>query len=1138
MRETTNNNKMETTIKQYHTSDFKLKDKVIINIGEAGKGVKSFWVDGVVSDIHPNRITVERKNPFGNESLEEQIPNKLLTSEYIVKEEDAEMYADGGSIGKREYTEAEKWWGNDLSTNEQKEYAKKHLENFEYSELMGSTSKYSTASRRKKFINEIWEKEGKPKSIIPGIYANGGEVNEYDYMMLGRLQSDADYYLGYGNRNEKHLWALNVDDHIKEMKNRWNALPEDKKPEWLTMEDILEYEKKMKNPTKSKFSYYKVPNEELYAIQECNPEYKDGFGSECIVIRTKKTEEAAIAEVERLNKLGYSDYAKGGELPSYMISKDKLIDAWQNKKTLEYNGEQYHVGKLAGAYNHFLFFKNGKQIEVLEDKETGGWVPMIYAKGGEIKDIILSGENRPLGFTMDKAYKQDNVMVQRVGGSTSWNVAIDGVSKGRVLGAFTKEQAIKKAKTESAYSQGGELPQQKDIELLQKGLENPLIPQNVKTKIEAKIKELQAEITKKQEEAKKASEKPTLKDLEDRLKIVKKMAAKKPELKARVKIIEKMIAKEKKNNPSKEQFIDLNIDNISDDLKKDAAFYFSDKYNLTKIDLMDDLVRYTQMQKDFNAKKLKPKDIIGSGHKPQYARGIADKWIKDRIALTKYLIKNFDKLNQLTETQKKATPKMENGGETTTFIIGNRYKRDSGMGGTLSFEFKGIKDGELVFKNVMHKDYGGGNTETYTLESAKNTFKPDVKLENGAEVEKKYDVLQTGNDSIIISDGKKTVMWDFSENKTDDFLSQEDFDKFKQILSYITVEANSFDEAYKRAIGYYNISSTKFQTDYIKKEDIEILGVPRSKISEKEWKSILSMAKHQQGATFLLKDEKGLDVEPQVEYEWYVKDKFKKGGSIPVNIALQTTEGQPYEIIKNDIPRTEAQKFIEEYKQSGKPYHNIMIDDLPFADGGEIWGIEVRKTKDAPYEELHEKLTKKEADKLAKKYKESGKYHDVVVEVPLPYKKGGETWIQDSVEKMEKKGTVGSFTNKAARHGLTPIEYAKKVLTNPDKHTEKTRRQAQFVKNTNPELFEDGGEVKSIRFTSNDYNKLVGDVSEDYPYYSIKNADTQDVYDDKTEQKVATWYMQEEELKINQKAPKKLKEDVKKWLKRNSYITN
>lgn len=66
----------------------------------------------------------------------------------------------------------------------------------------------------------------------------------------------------------------------------------------------------------------------------------------------------------------------------------------------------------------------------------------------------------------------------------------------------------------------------------------------------------------------------------------------------------------------------------------------------------------------------------------------------------------------------------------------------------------------------------------------------------------------------------------------------------------------------------------------VKKEDIVILGVPRNKITEKEWQSILRMAKYQDGATYILKDEKGLDVVPQVEYEWYLKEKMASGGEI------------------------------------------------------------------------------------------------------------------------------------------------------------------------------------------------------------------------------------------------------------------
>lgn len=68
---------------------------------------------------------------------------------------------------------------------------------------------------------------------------------EFNYMLLDRLKTDCEYFLGNGNRNEKHLWAGSVDAQIKEMKKIWNSLKE--KPEWLTMEDINNYEKLMKD---------------------------------------------------------------------------------------------------------------------------------------------------------------------------------------------------------------------------------------------------------------------------------------------------------------------------------------------------------------------------------------------------------------------------------------------------------------------------------------------------------------------------------------------------------------------------------------------------------------------------------------------------------------------------------------------------------------------------------------------------------------------------------------------------------------------------------------------------------------------------------------------------------------------------
>lgn len=67
--------------------------------------------------------------------------------------------------------------------------------------------------------------------------------NEFNYGMLGRLKSDCDYYLGYGNRSKKHLYYNDEQTHINKMKEIYNKLPE--KPDWLTYEQILSYEEQM-----------------------------------------------------------------------------------------------------------------------------------------------------------------------------------------------------------------------------------------------------------------------------------------------------------------------------------------------------------------------------------------------------------------------------------------------------------------------------------------------------------------------------------------------------------------------------------------------------------------------------------------------------------------------------------------------------------------------------------------------------------------------------------------------------------------------------------------------------------------------------------------------------------------------------
>lgn len=73
--------------------------------------------------------------------------------------------------------------------------------------------------------------------------------DKFLYQLLSRLQQDCEYFLGFGNRQIKNLWAGSINEHIEYMKAIHNNFSEDKKPEWLSMDEILQYEKEMISET-------------------------------------------------------------------------------------------------------------------------------------------------------------------------------------------------------------------------------------------------------------------------------------------------------------------------------------------------------------------------------------------------------------------------------------------------------------------------------------------------------------------------------------------------------------------------------------------------------------------------------------------------------------------------------------------------------------------------------------------------------------------------------------------------------------------------------------------------------------------------------------------------------------------------
>lgn len=67
----------------------------------------------------------------------------------------------------------------------------------------------------------------------------------FRYQMLGRLAADCEYYLGYGIKCVERLWAHDEARQIELMIALYNSFGTDEKPQWLSMEQIMEYQKEM-----------------------------------------------------------------------------------------------------------------------------------------------------------------------------------------------------------------------------------------------------------------------------------------------------------------------------------------------------------------------------------------------------------------------------------------------------------------------------------------------------------------------------------------------------------------------------------------------------------------------------------------------------------------------------------------------------------------------------------------------------------------------------------------------------------------------------------------------------------------------------------------------------------------------------
>lgn len=81
-----------------------------------------------------------------------------------------------------------------------------------------------------KILNPLSEREKRMKAF------------KFDYMMLSCMQMGCKYYQSAWSYNNAHFQT--AKEMIESMKEHWNKIPDDLKPEWISWEEILEYEKK------------------------------------------------------------------------------------------------------------------------------------------------------------------------------------------------------------------------------------------------------------------------------------------------------------------------------------------------------------------------------------------------------------------------------------------------------------------------------------------------------------------------------------------------------------------------------------------------------------------------------------------------------------------------------------------------------------------------------------------------------------------------------------------------------------------------------------------------------------------------------------------------------------------------------
>jgi hypothetical protein len=63
--------------------------------------------------------------------------------------------------------------------------------------------------------------------------------HSFEYQMVCRLVMDLEFFFGWGNKCEKHLFCDTLSEQIEELEKQYNQLPVE--PEWLSRKELNEW---------------------------------------------------------------------------------------------------------------------------------------------------------------------------------------------------------------------------------------------------------------------------------------------------------------------------------------------------------------------------------------------------------------------------------------------------------------------------------------------------------------------------------------------------------------------------------------------------------------------------------------------------------------------------------------------------------------------------------------------------------------------------------------------------------------------------------------------------------------------------------------------------------------------------------